>query len=178
VNGDGNADVIVGAYRGQSGPLRTDPATGYVRVFSGADGSLLYQVNGLANGDQFGRAVAAADVTGDGVADVIAGARWGANGGYVQVIDGPTGTVVDQENAAQAFDWLGSSVAAGDIDLNGKANVGAGDDALHGTWGNVSESLAHVTLDADDGNDDVGAQFGDISDTDLVFESYLHHRDL
>ena len=48
VDGDGNADVICGAYRGQSGPARTDPTTGYVRVFSGKTGLLLYQLNGEA----------------------------------------------------------------------------------------------------------------------------------
>jgi hypothetical protein len=55
VNGDGKAEIIRGAYRGQTGPLRTDPTTGYVRVFNGADGSLLYQLNGEASGEEFGR---------------------------------------------------------------------------------------------------------------------------
>jgi hypothetical protein len=126
VTGDGNDDIVVGAHRGQSGLARTAPTTGYVRVFDGTDGSLVYQVNGVANGDQFGRTVAVADVTGDGTLDVIAGARWAADGGYVRVLDGPTGTVVQHEDAVQAFDWLGSSVAAGDIDLDGKANLGSG----------------------------------------------------
>ena len=40
------ADVICGAHRGQTGPGRTDPTTGYVRVFSGATGLLIYQLNG------------------------------------------------------------------------------------------------------------------------------------
>jgi FG-GAP repeat len=126
VNGDGKADVIVGAYRGQSGPARSDPATGYVRVFNGADGSLLYQVNGTANGEQFGRAVAAADLTGDGQSDVIGGARWGATGGHVLVIDGPTGMVIDREDASADFEWLGSSVAATDGGSSGVRRMAAG----------------------------------------------------
>jgi hypothetical protein len=126
VNDDGKADVIVGAYRGQSGPDRAAPATGYIRVYNGADGLLLYQVNGKANGDQFGRAVAAADLTGDGVADVVGGARWGANGGYVLVIDGPTGHVYDQQDASASFEWLGSSVAATDGGTNGLRRMSAG----------------------------------------------------
>jgi hypothetical protein len=136
VNGDGHADVIVGAYRGRNSTARRAPATGYVRVYSGADGALLYQVNGDNNGDEFGRAVAAADVTGDGRADVIVGARFGVNGGYVRVYSDPVDTpnedvalvLEDTQVAAGAFDWFGHSVAAaaGDADLNRKANVGVG----------------------------------------------------
>jgi hypothetical protein len=126
VNGDAKADIIVGAYRGQTGPARTDPTTGYIRVFNGADGSLLYQVNGVDNGEQFGRAVAAADLTGDGKADVIGGARWGATGGHVLVVDGPTGTVIDRQDASAAFEWLGSSVAATDGGASGVKRMASG----------------------------------------------------
>ncbi len=126
VNGDGKADIIAGAYRGQSGPGRTDPTTGYIRVFSGADGSLLYQVNGTADGEQFGRALAAADLTGDGNADVAGGARWGATGGHVLVIDGPTGAQIDRQDASADFEWLGSSVAATDGGTSGLRRLAAG----------------------------------------------------
>jgi hypothetical protein len=120
VNGDGHADVIVGAYRGRNSTARRAPATGYVRVYSGFDGTQLYQVNGDNNGDEFGRAVAAADVDGDGFADVVVGARFGVNGGYVRIFYGPDGAQVDEEVAAGAFDWFGHSVAAS------AASVGAG----------------------------------------------------
>jgi hypothetical protein len=126
VNSDGSADVIVGAYRGQSGTLRTDPATGYIRVFDGATGAKLYQVNSDFNGEQFGRAVAAADLTGDGAADIVGGARWGATGGHVLVIDGPTGAVIDRQDANVDFEWLGASVAATDGGANGTPRFAAG----------------------------------------------------
>jgi FG-GAP repeat len=126
VNGDGKADVIVGAYRGQSGPARTDSATGYIRVFNGASGALLYQVNSDFNGEQFGRAVAAADLTGDGKADVVGGARWGATGGHVLVMDGPTGTIIHRQDANVDFEWLGASVAATDGGLAGTPRFAAG----------------------------------------------------
>src|SRR5262249_4318206 len=55
VNGDGYADIIVAAYRGKlSASGTTGPAAGYVRVFSGATGQLLYQLNGTADRDEFG----------------------------------------------------------------------------------------------------------------------------
>jgi hypothetical protein len=97
VNGDGTPDIVLGV---GSGSL-TDYG-GYVLVMNGADfGQELYHFT-------------------------VVGARWGANGGYVRVFDGPTGALVDEEVAAAAFDWLGQAVAAGDVDLNGRANVGAG----------------------------------------------------
>jgi hypothetical protein len=37
---------------------------GYVRVFSGANGALLYQLNGEASGEEFGRFLDAGDLTG------------------------------------------------------------------------------------------------------------------
>lgn len=126
VNDDGYADVIVGAYRGQNSPARRAPATGYVRVYSGVDGALLYQRNGDSNGEQFGRAVAAADVNGDGVADVIIGARFGAQGGYVRVFDGPTGVLLHEEVGGRAFDGFGQAVAAGDVNGDGRANLAVG----------------------------------------------------
>jgi len=126
VNGDGKADVICGAYRGQAGPARTDPTTGYVRVFSGADGTLLVQLNGEASGEEFGRYLGAGDLTGDGKADVVVGARWAALGGYVKVHDGATGTPIDRLAADGDFEWLGSSIAVSDGGASGLRRVMAG----------------------------------------------------
>jgi lysophospholipase L1-like esterase len=84
VNGDGFTDVIVGAGPG-GGPA--------VKVFSGRDGSVLTAF--FAYGDDFtgGVFVAAGDVNGDGVPDVVTGA--GAGGGpHVKVFDVRTGQAV------------------------------------------------------------------------------------
>jgi hypothetical protein len=83
VNGDGHADIIVGAGPG-GGPQ--------VEVFSGASGQLM--VSYLAYNVNFagGVYVAAGDVTGAGKADVITGT--GAHGGpQVSVFDGLTGAL-------------------------------------------------------------------------------------
>jgi hypothetical protein len=126
VNGDGKAEIICGAYRGQTGPLRTDPTTGYVRVFNGADGSLLYQLNGEASGEEFGRYLDAGDLNGDGLADIGVGARWAALGGYVKVFDGPTGAVIDRQQADADFEWLGSSVAITNGGASGLRRLASG----------------------------------------------------
>ena len=126
VNGDRFSDIICGAHRGQTGPLRTDPTTGYVRVHSGADGVLLYQFNGEAAGEEFGRYLDVGDLTGDGRPDVAVGARWAALGGYVKVFDGSTGGVIDRQQADADFEWLGSSVAITDGGASGLRRLASG----------------------------------------------------
>ena len=79
VDGDGFADLIVGAPRGFSRVL----GRSYARVFSGADGSVVYNFKGgvyfnqnSLRIDEFGISVSGAgDVNGDGLADFIVGAR-------------------------------------------------------------------------------------------------------
>ena len=126
VNGDGFSDIICGAHRGQTGPLRTDPTTGYVRVYSGANRALLYQLNGEASGEEFGRFLDVGDLTGDGRPDIVVGARWAALGGYVKAFDGPTGAVIDRQQADADFEWLGSSVAITDGGASGLRRLASG----------------------------------------------------
>ena len=84
VNGDGTADIITGSGAGSAAHIKAfDGKTGLeIRSFTAFSPSFLGGVN-----------VAAADVTGDGIADIIAGA--GAGGGpQVTVFDGKTGAEV------------------------------------------------------------------------------------
>lgn len=66
--------------------------------------------------------VASADVTGDGVADLVAGAGPGG-GPDVRVFDGATGQQVRQFFAFETTFAGGVFVAAGDVDGDGKADI-------------------------------------------------------
>ncbi len=118
VNGDGTVDIIAGAGPG-GGPQ--------VRVFSGTDLSELANFYAFDPSFSGGVRVASGDVNGDGRSDIIVGADAGG-GPHVRVFSG-----VDLSELASfyAFDPAftgGVSVAAGDVDGDGLADIviGAG----------------------------------------------------
>ncbi|MFL5340262.1 MAG: FG-GAP-like repeat-containing protein [Gemmataceae bacterium] len=125
VNGDGRADIVVGA-GSIGGP--------HVRVFSGADLSLLGNFFAYDPNFRGGVRVATADVTGDGIPDIITGA--GLSGGpHVKVIDGTklsevtaNGMISDSALYASFFAYDqgfqgGVFVSAADVNGDGKADV-------------------------------------------------------
>jgi len=121
VNGDGKDDFIIGA-SGAAPDGRIDAGSAY--VYSGLNGSLLYQKNGAVAGDLLGWSVAGAgDVNGDGKDDFIIGAlyadpggRTGAGSAYVY--SGLNGGLLYQKDGAADYHGLGNSVA-GTGDVNG-----------------------------------------------------------
>ena len=95
VNGDGRADVIVGA------PLDDNNGidSGSARVLSGSDGSVLYNFDGDNYEDQFGYSVSGAgDVNGDGIDDLIVGVRQATTDrfqtGIARVLSGSDGSIL------------------------------------------------------------------------------------
>jgi hypothetical protein len=116
VNGDGFADLIVTAGTG-GGPR--------VRVLSGADGGVLYDFFAADSGQRFGLSVAAADVDGDGRADIVTAT--GAGGpAQVDVFSGRDLTKLASFPAFGTDFTAGVSLAAADLTGDGAANVVVG----------------------------------------------------
>ena len=118
VNGDGHADIITGAGAG-GGP--------HVKVFDGLTGQTIASFFAYDPGFAGGVTVAGGDVNGDSHADIITGA--GAGGGpHVKVFDGLTGQTIASFFAYDPGFAGGVTVAGGDVNGDGRADIitGAG----------------------------------------------------
>src|ERR1043166_3529864 len=113
VNGDGTADIIAGAGPG---------GAPHVKVFSGKDQSLLQSFFAFDSTFTGGVFVAAGDVNGDGLADIVVGADSGG-GPHVKVFDGATNTLLMSFFAFGATFTGGVRVAAGDVDGDRIADI-------------------------------------------------------
>ena len=131
VNGDGQADVLVGANN-------QGPGMGRAYVFSGANGQLLRTLDGVNAGDQFGAGTGLmGDVNGDGVADHIISAPQAGNHGRVFVYSGSTGAelyVVDGDEGARQFGTF-FVAGLGDVNADGTPDGYVGDYAHAGSRG-------------------------------------------
>jgi hypothetical protein len=116
VDGDGRADIVTGAGRG-GGP--------HVKVFSGATGALLREYMAYDPAFRGGVTVAAGDVNGDRRADLITGPGPGG-GPHVRVLSGANLAVLAEFQAFDPAQRFGITVAAGDVDGNGFADVVVG----------------------------------------------------
>ncbi len=133
VNGDGYADVIVGARLYDNVYIDEGQASLFHGSATGPDTTAAWVTNGEQNGAQYGRFVASAgDVDGDGFDDVIVGADAYDNGqedeGRAFVYHGsPSGLSTAAEwsaepnQASAGFGWVVGS--AGDVDDDGYDDV-------------------------------------------------------
>lgn len=127
VNGDGIADLIVGAYGAD--PVGLSMA-GSAYIYSGASGAMIHSFDGAAALDQFGWSVnGAGDVNADGYDDFIIGAnRYDhaslVNCGAAFVFSGVNGNMLHSFYGTATAAEFGSSVCGvGDVDGDGFADV-------------------------------------------------------
>jgi hypothetical protein len=137
VNGDGYADVVMGAYGGADG-------AGSVRVYAGGPLGLadkpLFTATGPRPGAWFGRAVGSAgDWNGDGYTDLAVGApsAQGVAGRvyvYLGSAAGPSPVPIEIESAPDGAIWFGHALAApGDVNGDGFDDLAVGAYG-HATW--------------------------------------------
>jgi hypothetical protein len=150
VNGDGYADVIVGAYRNDAGG--TDAGRAYIYFGGPAMNNIADVVlTGEAAVDQFGNSVSSAgDVNGDGYSDVLVGALTNDAGG---------------NNAGRAYIYFGGPA------MDNIADVILTGEAADDQFGNSVSSASDVN---GDGYSDVivGANLNDAGGT-LAGRSYI-----
>ena len=136
VNGDGHADLLVGAPCANGAGVES----GAAYVIDGATGNTLYAVNGRAAGDHFGIGTApvGGDLNKDGVPDLVVGAADAGAGarGVVYAISGRDGAVLRAMTGDQKTVDLGWFFVAGVGDVNGDGVVdiyaGDFDAGVHG----------------------------------------------
>ena len=128
VDGDGVEDFLA---CGERDPARNGPS-GFVRVFSGADRSLLLEFTHDRDWSEFGwDADGAGDVNGDGVPDIIVGAPnddwFGPGSGSAFVYSGADGSLLHTFRGVEPWAQCGFSVCGiGDLDGDGCSEFAVG----------------------------------------------------
>lgn len=171
VNGDGKADIVVGA----PGSAIIGGFAGYARVVSGANGATLWQWNGVASLDRFGYTVSGAgDCNNDNVPDVVVGAI-GVDGaftnmGRIHVFSGATGLQLFSKTGDGMNHEMGHGVSpAGDLNGDGYDDVFATANYRSGTSysrvysGFDGSVLLQITGDGTQGFGHSAALAGDVN---------------
>jgi hypothetical protein len=127
VTGDGVPEILAGSpYASPNG----NSSAGSVVVYSGFDGSVVYQINGVVAERRLGFAVSAvADTNGDGVGDFLVSEPGPVVStvqtfGKVYLYSGASGSLLQQFVAPEPDSHFGMSVAgAGDVNADGFADI-------------------------------------------------------
>lgn len=128
VNGDGYVDLVVGAWRDNVNGTNS----GSVSVYSGFDGTRLFQRFGEDPGDELAFSVSGAgDTNQDGFDDVIVSVLDDditvTDAGAARLYSGFDGSILHQWNGDSTADWYGYAVSrAGDVNQDGWPDVVVG----------------------------------------------------
>lgn len=135
VNADGSPDFAVSAPDNPHSIIFKFCHIGHVFAYSGRDGSILYEIPGVAECDFFGYSLACpGDLNGDRVVDLAVGIpgssiRGVPIGGSVGLYDGKTGRSLGEiRGPPNQFSFAYAMAAVGDVNANG-----FGDLLVHGT---------------------------------------------
>lgn len=170
VNGDGRVDFLVG-----DPSYEVPGAPGRAFVYSGFNGSLLFQLDGQAAGDRFGWSVnGIGDMDGDGHPDFIIGAPEASGGGFrngsVYVYSGQNGSLITQLNGTYNTHFGFSVSGSGDVNRDGvpdfivgTAWAGAGGAAY--VYSGIDRSLL-FQKDGANAGDGLGISVADAGDVD------------
>ena len=145
---DGIGDIYVGDYNSKGGQHNANGTNsagsgrGRAFIFSGADGSLIWRIEGDAFGDGMGPGRGVEDINGDGHDDIFV-AAWAYGQGATDfdvgkgyLVSGADGSVIRTMTGAVPFGYIGVDAAAlGDVNEDGLT------DYILTGWGSV-----HVIL--------------------------------
>ncbi|MBI1850142.1 MAG: FG-GAP repeat protein [Planctomycetes bacterium] len=144
-DGDGNADVVIGA-PGCSPAGR--PRAGCILVYSGFSGLLLTRIDGDVPEERLGRSLDfVPDIDNDGVPEILAGASTmstigGSEAGFVILFSGRTGLQLFRYTGSAAEQHAGFAIArAGDIDGDGHSDVIIGSPSTDSIPGSAKAEL-------------------------------------